>query len=147
MLNGKNGATGPNVQPLVARGSNLVNQPLETTFSALENFHIFIFSFSVQSFANRNSSISIPIQELTASGKSGENGPTATPLARVPENSELESARLPCSEATTALATQLRRLHALILAAAQALCRASEPWSLLINHLVKTPPAQVGFNP
>ena len=41
------------------------------------------------------------------------------------------------------LATQLRLLHALILAAAQALCRASEPWSLLINHLAKTPLVQV----
>ena len=81
------------------------------------------------------------------SGKNGENGPTATPLAHVPENSATELARLPCLEATTALATQLRRLHALMLAAAQALCRASEPWSLLINHLVKTSPIQVGFDP
>ena len=62
-----------------------------------------------------------------ASGKNGANGPTATPLARVPEKSEPEPARLPCLEATTVLATQLRRLHALILAAARALCRASEP--------------------
>ena len=45
------------------------------------------------------------------------------------------------------LATQLRRLHALLLAAAPALCRASEPWSLLINHqLAKTPPVQVNLN-
>ena len=80
------------------------------------------------------------------SGKSGANGPTATPLARVPENFATEPARLPCSEATTVLATQLRRLHALILDAAQALCRASEPWSLLINHLVKTPPVQVNLD-
>ena len=86
------------------------------------------------------------MQGLTASGKNGETGPTAISLARVPENSATELARLPCSEATTALAPQLRRLHALMLAAAQALCRASEPWSLLINHLVKTAPVQVGFN-
>ena len=68
------------------------------------------------------------IQGLTVSGKSGANGPTATPLALVPENSATEPARLPCSEATTVLATQLRRLHALIPA---------------INHLAKTPPVQV----
>ena len=90
---------------------------------------------------------SIPFQGLTASmtarGKNGANGPTATPLARVPQNSEFESARLPCSEATPVLATRLRRLHALILAAAQALCRASEPQSLLFNHLAKTPAGQV----
>ena len=79
------------------------------------------------------------------SGKNGGNGHPATLL--VPENPEPELARLPCSEETTVLATQLRRLHALMLGAAQALCRASEPQSLLINHLVKTPPAQVGFNP
>ena len=87
------------------------------------------------------------MQGLTASGKNGETGPTATPLAPVQENPEPEPVRLPCSEATTVLATQLRRLHALMLAAAQALCRASEPWSLLINHLVKTAPVQVGFDP
>ena len=79
------------------------------------------------------------------SGKNGASGPTATPLARVPEKSEPELARLPCSEATTVLATLLRRLHAL-LAAAQALCRASEPWCLLINHLAKTPTVQVNFD-
>ena len=81
------------------------------------------------------------------SGKNGANGPPATPPALVPENSATEPAQLPCSEATTALATQLRRLHALMPAAAQALCRASEPWSLIINHLAKTPPVQVGFDP
>ena len=80
------------------------------------------------------------IQVLTVSGKNGVNGPTATPLAPVAENPELELAWLPCSEATTVLATQLRRLHALILAAAQALCRASEPWTLFIIHRAKTPP-------
>ena len=82
------------------------------------------------------------------SGKNGANGPTATPLARVLRNSDTEPApRLPCSEATTVLATQLRRLHALlILAAAQALCPASEPWSLLINRLAKTSPVQVSYN-
>ena len=74
------------------------------------------------------------------SGKNGASGPTATPLAPVAENPELELARLPCLEATTVLATQLRRLHALILAAAQALCRASEPWTLFIIHRAKTPP-------
>ena len=74
------------------------------------------------------------------SGKNGASGPTATPLAPVAENPELELARLPCSEETTVLATQLRRLLALMkVAAAQALCPASEPWSLLISHLVKTP--------
>ena len=86
------------------------------------------------------------MQGLTVSGKNGASGPTATPLVRVPENSATEFARLPCSEATTVLATQLRRLPALRLAAAQALCRASEPWVLLINHLVKTAPVQVGFD-
>ena len=89
---------------------------------------------------------SILFQGLTALGKSGENGPTATSLARVPESSDTELARLPCSEATTVLATQLRRLRALMLAAAQALCRASEPWSLLINHLAKTLSVQVIFD-
>ena len=74
---------------------------------------------------------SIPIQGLTGSGKNGADGPTATPLARVPEKSELEPARLPCLEATTVLATQLRRLHA---------------QNLLINHLVKTPPVQVNLD-
>ena len=85
----------------------------------------------------------IPLQ----SGKNGANGPNATPLASVAENFATEPAQLPCSEATTALATKLRRLPALRLDAAQALCRASEPWTLLINHLVKTPPVQVGFDP
>ena len=81
------------------------------------------------------------------SGKNGASGPAATPLAPVAGNPELEPALLPCSEATTVLATQLRRLHALlILAAAQALCPASEPWNHLINRLVKTPPVQVGYN-
>ena len=75
------------------------------------------------------------------SGKNGASGPTATPLARVPGNSATELARLPCSEATTASATQLRRLRALRLAAAQALCRASEPRS----PFAKTPPVQVDF--
>ena len=42
------------------------------------------------------------------------------------------------------LATQPRRLLALlILDAAQALCPASEPWSLLINHLAKTLPVKL----
>ena len=81
------------------------------------------------------------------SGKNGASGPTATPLAPVAENPELEPARLPYSEATTVLATQLRRLLALMkVAAAPALCPASEPWSLLINHLAKTSPVQVGYN-
>ena len=83
------------------------------------------------------------IQVLTVNGKNGVNGPTATPLAPVAGNLELEPARLPCLEATTVLATQLRRLHALTLDAAQALCPASEPWSLLINHLAKTLPVKL----
>ena len=74
------------------------------------------------------------------SGKNGASGPTATPLAPVAENPELELARLPCSEATTVLATQLRQLHAL-LAAAQAQCRASE----LQSPFAKTPLVQVDF--
>ena len=74
------------------------------------------------------------------SGKNGVSGLTATPLARVLRNSVLENVQLPCSEATTVLATLLRRLHAL-LAAAQALCRASEHQ----NPLAKTPPVQVDF--
>ena len=81
-------------------------------------------------------------------GKNGASGPIATPLAPVAENSDTELARLPPLEATTVLATQLRRLHALILeVAAQALCPASEPRSLLINHLAKTSPVQVNFYP
>ena len=75
------------------------------------------------------------------SGKNGASGPTATPLARVAENSATELARLPCSEATTVLATQLRRLRALRLDAAQALCPASEPRS----PFAKTPAVQVDF--
>ena len=75
------------------------------------------------------------------SGKNGGNGPTATPLAPVARKSEPELARLPCSEATTVLATQLRRLRALRLDAAQALCPASEPRS----PFAKTPPVQVDF--
>ena len=76
------------------------------------------------------------------SGKSGESGPTATPLAHVPENPEPEPAQLPCSAAKTVSVTKLRRLHALV-AAAQTLCHASERWSLLFNHLVKMPQVQV----
>ena len=74
------------------------------------------------------------------SGKNGDNGPTATPHVHAAKNSESEPAQRPCLEATTVLATQLRRLHALILAAAQAPCRASEPWTLFIIHRAKTPP-------
>ena len=78
-----------------------------------------------------------------ASGKNGVNGPTATPLAPVAENPELEPALVPCLEATTVLATQLRRLHALMkVAAAQALCRASEPQS----HHAQAPPVQVNLD-
>ena len=73
-------------------------------------------------------------------GKNGASGPIATPLAPVAENSDTELARLPPLEAKTVLATQLRQLHALILAAAPALCRASEPWTLFIIHRAKTPP-------
>ena len=73
-------------------------------------------------------------------GKNGASGPIATPLAPVAENSDTELARLPPLEAKTVLATQLRRLHALTLGAAQALCRASELQNRLISHLVKTPP-------
>ena len=94
-----------------------------------------------------HSFIYIYIKGLTVSGKNGANGITATPLARVPEKSELEPARLPRSEATTALATQLRLLLALILDAAQTLCRASEPWTLLINHIAKMSSVQVHSNP
>ena len=75
------------------------------------------------------------LQELTAPGKNGANGPIATPHARVPENSATEPVQLPCSEAATVLATQLRRRHVLRL-----------DWSLLINHLVKTPPIQVNLD-
>ena len=86
------------------------------------------------------------IQVLTVNGKNGVNGPTATPLAPAPENPELEPALVPCLEATTVLATQLRRLLALMkVAAAQALCPASEPWSLLIIQHAKTSPVQVHF--
>ena len=55
--------------------------------------------------------MSIPIKVLMESGKNGVSGLTATPLARVLKNSATEHAQLPCLEATTVLATQLRRLH------------------------------------
>ena len=71
-------------------------------------------------------------------GKNGASGPIATPLAPVAENSDTELARLPPLEAKTVLATQLRRLHALTLGAAQALCLASEPWTLFIILCAKT---------
>ena len=86
----------------------------------------------------------IPLKGLTESGKNGEPGPTATSLAPTAEKSEPEPAKLPCLEATTVLVNELRRSRAL-LAAAPTLCRASELWSLLINHLAKTPPVQVSF--
>ena len=73
-------------------------------------------------------------------GKNGASGPIATPLAPVAGNFDTELARLPPLEAKTVLATQLRRLHALTLDVAQALCRASELQNRLISHLVKTPP-------
>ena len=56
--------------------------------------------------------MSIPIKVLMESGKNGVSGLTATPLARVLRNSVLENVQLPCSEATTVLATKLRRIHA-----------------------------------
>ena len=73
-------------------------------------------------------------------------GPTATPPDRAVKNSEPGNARILSLEATIVLETQLRWSRAL-LGAAPTLCRASEPWSLLINHLVKTAPVQVGFDP
>ena len=81
------------------------------------------------------------------SGKNGGSGPTATLLAHVATKCELENAGIPCSEAGSALATQLRRLYAPMLVVAQALCPASEPWSLLIHRLAKTPPVQVNLDP
>ena len=103
----------------------------------------FVFHF-ISTFVTKH--VSIPLKVLTVSGVIGLSGPTATPLACAAEKSAPDLARLPCSEATTALATQLRRLHALMLAAAQAMCHASEPWSLLINHLAKTTSVQVNFD-
>ena len=55
-----------------------------------------------------NSSMSIAIEGLTVSGKSGLVGPTAC----LADKSELEHAQLPSLEATTVLATKLRRIHA-----------------------------------
>ena len=85
------------------------------------------------------------------SGKSGGPGPNATPLAHVAKESEHEPAQLrPSLEATTtASASQLRRLHALMkLAVARTLFRGSEPPTHpFINHLVKTLPVQVGSEP
>ena len=85
------------------------------------------------------------------SGKNGVAGPNATPLARVAKEFELELAQhLPSLEATTtASASQLRRLHALMkLAVARTLFRGSEPPTHpFINHLVKTLPVQVGSEP
>ena len=75
------------------------------------------------------------------SGKNGGTGPSATHLAPAAKRSELELAQPhppDLKEATTALATQLRRLHALMLAAAQTLFRESEAQSRLFNQLVKT---------
>ena len=57
----------------------------------------------------------ITIKVLMESGKNGVSGLTATPLARVLRNSVLENVQLPCSEATTVLATKLRRRHAQVL--------------------------------
>ena len=89
------------------------------------------------------------------SGKNGVPGPNATPPAHVAKESEHELAhQLPTLKATTttALASQLRRLHALMLmlklAAARTLFRGSEPLTHpFINHLVKTAPVQVGSEP
>ena len=74
------------------------------------------------------------------SGKNGGTGPSAIPLAPAAKKSELELALPlpPLEEATAVSATQLRRLHALMLAAAQTLVRESEAPSRLFNQLVKT---------
>ena len=82
------------------------------------------------------------------SGKNGGPGPSAIPLAPAAKKSELELAQPlpPLEEATAASATQLRRLHALMLAAVQTLFRESEAQSRLFNQLVKTPPLQVFWN-
>ena len=61
----------------------------------------------------------------------GAAGPTATPLARVLENSDPGSATIPCLEARTASATELRQLRAR---------------RLLFNHLAKAPPVQVSLD-
>ena len=61
----------------------------------------------------------------------GAAGPTATPLARVLENSDPGSATIPCSEERTASATEQRQLRAR---------------RLLINHLAKAPPVQVSLD-
>ena len=55
--------------------------------------------------------MSIAIEGLTVSGKSGLVGPTAC----LADKSELEHAQLPSLEATTVLATKLRRRHAQVL--------------------------------
>ena len=49
------------------------------------------------------------------SGNHGENGPTATPLARVPQGLELVPAQISRLKGKTVLATNLRRLHALLI--------------------------------
>ena len=151
LVPGQSGVNGPNATPLrsMARSSDFATASMLLRLlpaMVIQMRRLLAQSLPIQ-VALLFKAESIPFQGSTVCGKSGENGPTATSLARVPESSDTELARLPCSEATTVLATQLRRLHALMLAAAQALCRASEPWSLLINHLAETPPVQVGFNP
>ena len=130
---------------LVSKSSNIVAAKWqECPTGQLSHLHSQVFQ--VKASQHRNSPISIPIQGLTESGKYGESGPTAIPPAHVAKDSDTEPAQLPRLEETTALATQLRRLHAL-LAAAQALCLASEPQNRLINHLAKTSPVQVGLDP
>ena len=131
-LSGKNGGPGPNATPL-AHALPI----LSFTFA-------FILLYS-------NSPLLMPSK---VSGKNGVPGLSATPLAHVAKESEHELAQhLPYLEATTktALATQLRRLHALMmlkLAAARTLFRGSEPPTHpFINHLVKTGPVQVGSEP
>ena len=72
------------------------------------------------------------LQVLLVPGQSGANGPSATPLGSTARSSGFVTATM-LLRLLPVMATQSRRLHA---------------WSLLlINHLVKTSPVQVGFNP
>ena len=72
------------------------------------------------------------MQVLLAPGQSGANGLTATPLCSMARSSDSATATM-LLRPLPVMATQLRQLHA---------------WSLLlINHLVKTSPVQVSFDP
>ena len=80
------------------------------------------------------------VDQKLVSGQSGANGPSATPLHPMARSSDSATASM-LLRLLPVMATQLRRLHALMLGAAQTLCRASERQ----NPFAKTPPVQVDF--